>query len=68
MWTPPPSEAPALVTAGALLPASLTAVLQAFDPPLNPLGTIALLCMAAGLGTASGVYAYGRTRTVRRDG
>ncbi|MER5550972.1 MFS transporter [Streptomyces sp. NPDC002793] len=45
---------PALVTAGALLLAALMAILQAFDPPLNPLGTIALLCMAAGLGTASG--------------
>ncbi|HBF81576.1 MAG TPA: MFS transporter, partial [Streptomyces sp.] len=32
----------------------LMAIVQAFDPPLNPLGTIALLCMAAGLGTASG--------------
>lgn len=45
---------PALVTAGALLTAALLAILQAFDPPLYPLGTIALLCMAAGLGTASG--------------
>ncbi|SCD68476.1 MFS transporter, NNP family, nitrate/nitrite transporter [Streptomyces sp. BpilaLS-43] len=45
---------PALVTAAALLLAALTAIVQAFDPPLNPLGTIALLCMAAGLGTASG--------------
>ncbi|KPC84717.1 MFS transporter [Streptomyces sp. NRRL S-4] len=45
---------PALVTAGALLTAALLAIVQAFDPPLYPLGTIALLCMAAGLGTASG--------------
>ncbi|MEU0132473.1 NarK/NasA family nitrate transporter [Streptomyces sp. NPDC006296] len=45
---------PALVTAGALLLAALMAIVQAFDPPLSPLGTIALLCMAAGLGTASG--------------
>ncbi|MBL1291348.1 NarK/NasA family nitrate transporter [Streptomyces sp. For3] len=45
---------PALVTAGALLLAALMAIVQAFDPPLDPLGTIALLCMAAGLGTASG--------------
>ncbi len=45
---------PALVTAAALLLAALMAIVQAFDPPLNPLGTIALLCMAAGLGTASG--------------
>lgn len=45
---------PALVTAAALLLAALMAIVQAFDPPLNPLGTIALLAMAAGLGTASG--------------
>lgn len=45
---------PALVTAGALLVAALMAIIQAFDPPLDPLGTTALLCMAAGLGTASG--------------
>ncbi|MEU1090530.1 MFS transporter [Streptomyces sp. NPDC005576] len=45
---------PALVTAGALLLAALMAVVQAFDPTLNPVGTIALLAMAAGLGTASG--------------
>ncbi|WP_405662171.1 NarK/NasA family nitrate transporter [Streptomyces sp. NBC_01166] len=45
---------PALVTAGALLVAALMAIVQAFDPPLDPLGTTALLCMAAGLGTASG--------------
>ncbi|MER6720625.1 MULTISPECIES: MFS transporter [Streptomyces] len=45
---------PALVTAAALLSAALFAIVQAFDPPLNPLGTVALLCMAAGLGTASG--------------
>lgn len=45
---------PALVTATALGPAALMAIVQAFDPPLAPGGTIALLCMAAGLGTASG--------------
>ncbi|WP_250287187.1 MFS transporter [Streptomyces atroolivaceus] len=45
---------PAMVTAGALLLAALMAIVQAFEPPLDPLGTIALLCMAAGLGTASG--------------
>ncbi|MFI8103334.1 nitrate/nitrite transporter [Streptomyces sp. NPDC086023] len=45
---------PARVTAGALGVVALLAVVQAFDPPLNPVGTIALLCMAAGLGTASG--------------
>jgi NNP family nitrate/nitrite transporter-like MFS transporter len=45
---------PALVTSGALLVAALMAVVQAFEPPLNPIGTIALLAMAAGLGTASG--------------
>ncbi|MFD9500529.1 nitrate/nitrite transporter [Streptomyces sp. NPDC060035] len=45
---------PALVTAAALLTAALMAIVQAFDPGLDPVGTIALLCMAAGLGTASG--------------
>ncbi|MET8172223.1 MFS transporter [Streptomyces clavifer] len=45
---------PALVTAGALLAAALMAIVQAFDPGLYPVGTVALLCMAAGLGTASG--------------
>lgn len=45
---------PAVVTAGALGLAALMAIVQAFDPPLAPGGTIALLCMAAGLGTASG--------------
>ncbi|MFE6662590.1 MFS transporter [Streptomyces sp. NPDC057697] len=45
---------PAVVTAAALGLAALTAIVQAFDPPLAPGGTIALLCMAAGLGTASG--------------
>lgn len=45
---------PALVTSGALGFAALLAIVQAFDPPLNPGGTIALLGMAAGLGTASG--------------
>ncbi|MFF7181339.1 MFS transporter [Streptomyces sp. NPDC008121] len=45
---------PALVTAGALGFVALLAIVQAFDPALDPGGTIALLCMAAGLGTASG--------------
>ncbi|MFF8711079.1 MFS transporter [Streptomyces sp. NPDC015184] len=45
---------PALVTAAALGLAALMAIVQAFDPPLAPGGTIALLCMAAGLGTSSG--------------
>lgn len=45
---------PALVTAAALALAALMAIVQAFDPGLAPGGTIALLCMAAGLGTASG--------------
>ncbi|MFF2960918.1 nitrate/nitrite transporter [Streptomyces sp. NPDC057963] len=45
---------PALVTAAALGLAALTAIVQAFDPALAPGGTVALLCMAAGLGTASG--------------
>ncbi|MEU8774283.1 MFS transporter [Streptomyces sp. NPDC048606] len=45
---------PAYVTAGGLLLVALMAIVQAFDPALDPVGTIALLCMAAGLGTASG--------------
>ncbi|MFE5945405.1 nitrate/nitrite transporter [Streptomyces sp. NPDC056480] len=45
---------PALVTAAALGVVALLAIVQAFDPPLNPGGTTALLIMAAGLGTASG--------------
>ncbi|PVC71977.1 MFS transporter [Streptomyces sp. CS081A] len=45
---------PALVTAAALGTAAAFAIVQAFDPPLNPGGTIALLVMAAGLGTSSG--------------
>ncbi|WP_026250515.1 MFS transporter [Streptomyces sp. ATexAB-D23] len=45
---------PALVTSAALGVAALTAIVQAFDPQLSPGGTIALLVMAAGLGTASG--------------
>ncbi|MCX2179686.1 MFS transporter [Streptomyces sp. SKN60] len=45
---------PALVTAAALAVVALLAIVQAFDPPLDPGGTIALLIMAAGLGTASG--------------
>lgn len=45
---------PALVTATALGLVALLAIVQAFDPTLYPGGTIALLCMGAGLGTASG--------------
>ncbi|MEI7033637.1 MFS transporter [Streptomyces pratensis] len=45
---------PVVVTSCALLAAALMAVVQAFEPPLDPVGTIALLCMAAGLGAASG--------------
>ncbi|MFD7228231.1 nitrate/nitrite transporter [Streptomyces sp. NPDC059881] len=45
---------PALVTSAALGFVALWAIVQAFDPPLVPGGTLALLCMAAGLGTASG--------------
>jgi len=45
---------PALVTSVALGAAALMAIVQAFDPRLDPTGTIALLVMAAGLGTASG--------------
>ncbi|WUL25627.1 NarK/NasA family nitrate transporter [Streptomyces sp. NBC_00353] len=45
---------PALVTSAALGLAALMAIVQAFDPKLAPGGTIALLCMAAGLGTSSG--------------
>ncbi|GHA68210.1 MFS transporter [Streptomyces termitum] len=45
---------PAVVTAWALGVVALLAIVQAFDPELVPGGTIALLVMAAGLGTASG--------------
>ncbi|MCX4728432.1 NarK/NasA family nitrate transporter [Streptomyces sp. NBC_01306] len=45
---------PAVVTAGALALVALMAIVQAFDPQLNPTGTVCLLLMAAGLGTASG--------------
>ncbi|WP_369217734.1 MFS transporter [Streptomyces flavofungini] len=45
---------PATVTTGALAVVALFAVVQAFDPKLNPVGTICFLLMAAGLGTASG--------------
>lgn len=45
---------PANVTAVALGGAGLFAVMQSFDPLLNPTGTIAFLLMAAGLGLASG--------------
>lgn len=45
---------PAVVTAFALAVVALLAIVQAFDPGLDPVGTIALLIMAAGLGTASG--------------
>jgi MFS transporter, NNP family, nitrate/nitrite transporter len=64
---------PAVVTAFALGLVSLLAVVQAFDPKLNPIGTICFLGMAAGLGAASGsemalaaaVYAYARMRGAR---
>lgn len=45
---------PAVVTSFALAVVALLAIVQAFDPGLDPVGTIALLIMAAGLGTASG--------------
>ncbi|MEU7580573.1 MFS transporter [Streptomyces sp. NPDC041068] len=45
---------PATVTSAALAVVALFAVVQAFDPALNPMGTICFLVMAAGLGTASG--------------
>lgn len=45
---------PAYVTAVGLSAAGLFAVVQAFDPQLHPVGTIAFLLMAAGLGIASG--------------
>lgn len=45
---------PAIVTAVALAVVALFAVVQAFDPPLVPVATVALLMMAAGLGAAGG--------------
>ncbi|MEU3597788.1 MFS transporter [Streptomyces sp. NPDC006798] len=45
---------PAYVTAAALGLVAVTAIAQAFDPPLDPAGTLFLLLMAAGLGAASG--------------
>ncbi|PZT74947.1 MFS transporter [Streptomyces sp. AC1-42W] len=45
---------PAVVTSVALGVAALMAIVQAFDPRLDPTGTVALLVMAAGLGMASG--------------
>ncbi|MFJ4681357.1 MULTISPECIES: MFS transporter [unclassified Kitasatospora] len=45
---------PAVVTAWALGTTALFAIVQAFDPDLSPIGTIAFLVMAAGLGTTSG--------------
>lgn len=45
---------PAVVTAWALGLVALLAIVQAFDPRLYPGGTVSLLLMAAGLGTASG--------------
>lgn len=45
---------PAVVTAWALSAVALLAIVQAFDPALDPLGTICFLIMAAGLGAASG--------------
>nr|AQT39270.1 NarK2 [Streptomyces sp.] len=45
---------PAVVTAWALAVVALLAIIQAFDPKLNPAGIIDFLIMAAGLGAASG--------------
>ncbi|BAJ27457.1 MULTISPECIES: MFS transporter [Kitasatospora] len=45
---------PAVVTCWALSVTALFAIVQAFDPDLSPVGTIAFLVMAAGLGTTSG--------------
>ncbi|GAB2815523.1 NarK/NasA family nitrate transporter [Streptomyces daliensis] len=45
---------PAVVTAWALAVVALLGIVQAFDPDLYPVGTIALLIMAAGLGATSG--------------
>ncbi|GGV51024.1 MFS transporter [Streptomyces longisporoflavus] len=45
---------PATVTSVALAVVALFAIVQAFEPGLTPGGTICLLVMAAGLGTASG--------------
>ncbi|WP_433544120.1 MFS transporter (plasmid) [Streptomyces sp. CA-294286] len=45
---------PAVVTGVALAAVAVFAVVQAFDPVLGPVGTIALLGMAAGLGAAGG--------------
>ncbi|MGV9882032.1 MFS transporter [Streptomyces sp. NPDC003006] len=45
---------PATVTSVALAVVAFFAVVQAFDPTLDPIGTICFLVMAAGLGTASG--------------
>ncbi len=45
---------PAVVTAWALGVVALFAIVQAFDPPLYWVATVALLIMAAGLGAASG--------------
>ncbi|MFJ8038930.1 MFS transporter [Kitasatospora sp. NPDC096147] len=44
----------AVVTAWSLALTALFAIVQAFDPALAPVGTIAFLLMAAGLGTSSG--------------
>ncbi|MGY5137578.1 MFS transporter [Streptomyces nigrescens] len=45
---------PAVVTAWSLGAAALCAIIQAFDPALNPVGAVDLLVMAAGLGAAAG--------------
>jgi NNP family nitrate/nitrite transporter-like MFS transporter len=45
---------PAVVTSWALGAVAALAVVQAFEPPLDPGATICLLMTAAGLGTASG--------------
>ncbi|MGB8939774.1 MAG: MFS transporter [Streptomyces sp.] len=45
---------PATVTSAALAVVAVFAIAQAFEPSLNPGGTVCFLLMAAGLGTASG--------------
>ncbi|MEV3856291.1 MFS transporter [Streptomyces sp. NPDC050095] len=45
---------PAVVTAWALAVVAVCAIVQAFDPPMYPAGTICFLVMAAGLGASGG--------------
>ena len=45
---------PAVVSAWALALTAVFAIVQAFDPKLNPVGTLCFLLMAAGLGATSG--------------